>query len=91
MKLKEFLEQNPIINNAQLARLMYPYNKSANTKLANKLAENISGSGRQRVTEADEEIAKKELEKLVHRIVSYISNQLIFEDICNIFPGLYSV
>ena len=60
MKLKEFLEQNPIINNAQLARLMYPYNKSANTKLANKLAENISGSGRQRVTEADEEIAKKE-------------------------------
>jgi hypothetical protein len=53
---------------------MYPYNKSANTKLANKLAENISGSGKQRVTEADEEIAKKELEKLVHRIVSYISN-----------------
>lgn len=74
MTLKEFLEQNPIIKNAQLARLMYPNNKYSNTKLANKLAENISGSGKQRITEADEEIAKKELEKLVHRIVSYISS-----------------
>jgi hypothetical protein len=73
MTLKEFLEQNLIINNAQLARLMYPNNKSANTKLANKLAENLSGTGKQRITKADEELAKKELEKLVHRIVAYIS------------------
>ncbi|HBR10720.1 MAG TPA: hypothetical protein DD740_00625 [Chryseobacterium sp.] len=62
-----------IVNNAQLARLMYPNNKSANTKLANKLSENLSGTGKQRITEADEELAKKELEKLVHRIVAYIS------------------
>ncbi|WP_051230792.1 hypothetical protein [Epilithonimonas caeni] len=74
MTLKEFLEHNPIINNAQLARLMYPNNKYPNTKLASKLAENLSGSGKQRITEADEKLAKQELEKLVHRIVEYISN-----------------
>lgn len=74
MTLKEFLEQNPIINNAQLAKLMYPINKSANTKLANKLAENLSGTGKQRITDADEKLAKQELEKLVHRIVRYISS-----------------
>ncbi|MGC4130486.1 MAG: hypothetical protein QM564_13260 [Bergeyella sp.] len=73
MTLKEFLEENPIINRAELARAMYPNNKSASTKLAHKLAENISGTGKQRILESDEKIAKEELEKLLHRIVSYIS------------------
>ena len=65
MKLKNFLESNPIINNAQLAKLMYPNIKSANTKLANKLAENVSGSGKQRITEKDEQEAKNVLKNFL--------------------------
>ena len=52
---------------------MYPNNKSAHTKLANKLAENKSGTGKQRVTDTDEALAKEELEKLIHRIVAFIN------------------
>ena len=73
MTLQEFLEENPIIKNAVLARSMYPNNKSAHTKLANKLAENKSGTGKQRVTDTDEALAKEELEKLIHRIVAFIN------------------
>lgn len=74
MNLKEFLEINPIINKSQLAQLMWIDNKSAKSKLYNKLSEKTVGSGKQRITENDEEVAKKELEKLAHRIVEYISN-----------------
>lgn len=68
MKLKEFLQQNPIIDKSNLARLMWPENKSANSKLHNKLNENTSGNGKQRMTEKDNERAKEVLFKLVEQI-----------------------
>ena len=64
MDLKKFLEDNPIINKAILARMMWPDNKSANTKLNNKLAENMVGTGKQRITEKDYERAKEVLKQL---------------------------
>ncbi|MFD2961603.1 MULTISPECIES: hypothetical protein [Olivibacter] len=70
MDLKKFLEENPIINQAVLAREMWPTNKSARSKLANKLAENIVGTGKQRITEKDYEDAKKVLKQLAERINS---------------------
>ncbi len=68
MDLKKFLEENPIINQAVLARSMWPENKSANTKLANKLAENKAGTGKQRITEKDYEKAKEVLRSLATAI-----------------------
>lgn len=64
MKLKEFLENNPIINSAQLAKEMWPDNKSSRSKLTNKLNENIVGNGKQRIIEKDFSDALKILEKL---------------------------
>lgn len=57
-----------MINTAQLAKEMWPENKSARSKLSNKLNENIVGSGRQRITEKDIEEAKKALDKLADNI-----------------------
>lgn len=68
MDLKQFLEQNPLINKAELARRMWPDNKSAATKLANKLSENTVGSGKQRVTENDMMEAKRILTELSQKI-----------------------
>ncbi|MCL1671741.1 hypothetical protein [Elizabethkingia ursingii] len=64
MDLKEFLEDNPIINMSQLAKEMWPTNKSARIKLFNKLHEKEAGSGKQRITEKDMEDAKTVLKKL---------------------------
>ena len=74
MNLKEFLEKNPIINKSQLSQEMWVGNKSPKSKLYNKLSENTVGSGKQRITEKDEEDAKRVLEQLVHKIVKYISS-----------------
>jgi len=71
MDLKKFLEENPIINTAQLAKEMWPDNKSARSKLTNKLNENIVGTGRQRITEKDIEEAKRVLDKLVENIKKF--------------------
>jgi len=49
MDLKQFLKDNPVIKQAELARLMWPDKNNTNTKLANKLAENQG----QRITEDD--------------------------------------
>ncbi|GEN66286.1 hypothetical protein [Chryseobacterium rhizosphaerae] len=68
MKLKEFLERNPTINTAQLARKMWPDNKSAPSKLTNKLNENIAGDSKQRITEKDLENAKAVLKELADDI-----------------------
>ncbi|MBB4807438.1 hypothetical protein HNP38_002744 [Chryseobacterium defluvii] len=68
MKLKEFLERNPIINSAQLAKEMWSDNKSAPSKLTNKLNENIVGNGKQRITEKDMEMAEVVLKKLADDI-----------------------
>jgi len=69
MRLKEFLDNNPIIDKAQLAKLMWPENKSARSKLSNKLNENIAGSGKQRITDKDFEAAKSVLKKLADDIL----------------------
>lgn len=68
MDLKEFLDNNPIIDKAQLAKAMWPNNKSPRSKLNNKLKEVVSGSGKQRVTEKDVEDAKAVLNKLCEEI-----------------------
>lgn len=68
MKLKEFLDNNPIINSAQLAAKMWPENKSARSKLTNKLNENIVGSGKQRITDLDDKAALEVLQKLSDEI-----------------------
>ena len=49
MDLKQFLKDNPMIKQAELARLMWPDKKNTNTKLANKLSE-VQG---QRITDDD--------------------------------------
>lgn len=72
MKLKQFLEANPIIDKSQLAKLMWPENKSARSKLNNKLNENIAGNGKQRITEKDTAQAKKVLKELAERINNFI-------------------
>lgn len=70
MNLKQFLEENPIINSSQLANQMWPDNKSARSKLTNKLNENIAGTGKQRITEDDEKKAIDVLKKLAKAIES---------------------
>jgi hypothetical protein len=64
MDLKQFLKDNPIIKQAELARLMWPGKSSTNTKLANKLA----GTAGQRLTDDDISRAKAALEKLGENI-----------------------
>ena len=68
MDLKKFLENNPIINTSQLAKEMWPDNKSARSKLSNKLNENVVGTGKQRITEKDFEDAKRVLNTLADEI-----------------------
>ena len=60
MDLKQFLKDNPLINHAELARLMWPGKAATNIRLANKLA-NKQG---QRITPKDEEAAILALNKL---------------------------
>lgn len=69
MDLKKFLEDNPIIDKAQLSKLMWPENKSARSKLSNKLNENVAGSGKQRITDKDYQNAKQVLQKLAEEIM----------------------
>lgn len=60
MDLKEFLLNNPLINQAELARTMWPDKKATNIKLANKLA-NRQG---QRITPDDQKLAFDALQEL---------------------------
>lgn len=66
MTLKEYLEKHPIINKAELARLMWPNVKGSAVRLNNKLKEVVSGNSIQRITERDQAIAKQILKKLGH-------------------------
>ncbi|MFD2597512.1 hypothetical protein ACFSQ3_01005 [Sphingobacterium corticis] len=68
MDLKKFLEDHPVINKAEFARLLWVENKAANTKLANKIAEH----GKQRITEKDEARAKEVLAGIAKKILEYI-------------------
>ncbi len=60
MDLKQFLIDNPLISQAELARLMWPDKNATSVKLANKLA-NRAG---QRITPTDEQLAIDALQKL---------------------------
>jgi len=65
MDLKQFLKDNPLISQTDLAHAMWPDKpKSAKTKLSNKLNEAKQGNSKQRITEADLELAKKALKDL---------------------------
>lgn len=68
MNLKEFLEKHSLINKADLAAQMWPDNKSARSKMSNKLNENMVGTGKQRITEADLVLAKKVLKEMAKDI-----------------------
>jgi hypothetical protein len=60
MKLKEYLEKHKdLINLAELGRRMYQGKSGANVRLINKLNENKSGTGIQRITEKDTQSAKE--------------------------------
>lgn len=72
MNLKEFLKLNPVIQQAELANLMYPNTKSARTKLSNKLNNKVVGSGTQRILRKDEQDAKRALEIVRDRINEFI-------------------
>jgi len=72
MELKKFLEENPIITKKELAKLMYPVNKSAFSKLSNKLEEREVGSGKQRMLAHDVEASVKALESVRDSIDHYI-------------------
>lgn len=72
MDLKQFLEENPIINQTKLAEKMWPENKSSRSKLSNKLNENIAGNGKQRITAQDIEKAKDALKKLTENINEFL-------------------
>ncbi|WP_343321399.1 hypothetical protein [Sphingobacterium multivorum] len=71
MDLKTFLDENPIITKAELARLMWPDSKNARIKLGNKLAGTQNKSGVQRVTEDDEARAKEVLKEVISKISDY--------------------
>ncbi|MDV3749687.1 hypothetical protein CMU21_17805 [Elizabethkingia anophelis] len=58
MTVKELLEKHPLLTHSELARLMYPENKYARSRLSNKLNEKTAGSGSQRITEKDIELIK---------------------------------
>jgi len=65
MDLKQFLKDNPLISQTDLAHAMYPLTpKSAKSKLSNKLNNAKAGSGKQRITEEDERLAIVALKKL---------------------------
>lgn len=68
MKLQKFLEENPIINKAELARRMFPDRKYATGMFNNKLKENHAGNSKQRITEQDFERAKEILNELSSNI-----------------------
>ena len=73
MDLKTFLENNTIINKADLARQMWPDvpEKKINTikvKLANKLAERAG----QRITDNDKKLVKEVLGDLANKIMDFV-------------------
>jgi len=71
MNLKEFLDQNNVIKESALANLMWPDKKHAAKVFSNKINEKIAGSGKQRITEDDEERAKVVLLEVVEKINDY--------------------
>lgn len=73
MDLKQFLDANPLVNQAELARLMWPDNqKTARSRLSNKLNEVKMGNSKQRITEADLTLAKDALVKLGVNIEGFV-------------------
>ena len=64
MNLKEFLEKHTIINKAGLAASMWPNVKTSSIKLHNKINEVTAGTGKQRITEKDLDLAKKHLKAM---------------------------
>lgn len=76
MTLKDFLDDNPIINKTQFANEMWPDNKSAKTKLSNKLAENIVGSGKQRITDNDTYLVIEVLDNLIKNIEKFKNSNI---------------
>jgi len=64
MDLNEFLENNPLINKAELARRMFSNSKQPTVILNQKLKGYTAGNGKQRITEKDFSKAKEVLKNL---------------------------
>lgn len=71
MSLKKFLDDNKIIKESTLAALMWPDKKHSAKVFSNKINEIKAGSGKQRITEADEERAKVVLKEVAKKIDEY--------------------
>ncbi|MBP1165022.1 hypothetical protein JOE44_001906 [Chryseobacterium sp. PvR013] len=71
MNLKELIEGNPILNQAQIAKAMFPNDKYAPQTLSAKLREVKQKTGAQRITEEDTKNAVEVLDKLVKNIEAY--------------------
>lgn len=71
--LKEFLDSEPMLDKAELARQMFPGRKQPRAILNNKLAEAPTNTGRKRITEKDQENANEVLKVLAGRITDYVA------------------
>ncbi|WP_185246616.1 hypothetical protein [Chryseobacterium bernardetii] len=77
MNLKELIDGNPILNQAQIAKAMFPNDKYAPQTLSAKLREVKQKSGTQRITDDDTKNAIEVLDKLVKNIEDYKKDNLI--------------
>ena len=69
MSLQQFLKENPLISQSNLALKMYPDTpKSAKSKFSNKLNEAKAGNGKQRLTDEDLKKAWSALKDLANEI-----------------------
>lgn len=75
MDLNKFLEENPLLNKAELARKMFPNSKQASSMLNQKLKEYTAGTGKQRITDKDTDQAKKVLKEHTERVLKFLSGQ----------------
>lgn len=69
MTLKQYLDKNPLLTIAELARLMYPDVKTSRSRLTNKL----NGNAGQRITTRDIELAKGVLTDHINSLKSDLS------------------
>lgn len=77
MNLKEFLTENKIINRTELAEMMWPGNRSAKTKLSNKLneAKRSEGAVPFKMMPDDEQRAKEVLLEVASTILEYVKKK----------------
>lgn len=73
MDLKDFLDGEPMLNRAELARRLWPHIKNPKIKLHMKLSETATGSSgsKQRITEKDQREAKRIIGELGEKLLKW--------------------